>query len=70
MCNGRQPGTGTTQSVAFCFSLLIQNWHVLLKDNNSMINHAMDFYKNLFGKEQRSIRLEDDFWGEEERERE
>jgi hypothetical protein len=34
-----------------------------------MINHAMDFYKNLFGKEQRSIRLEDDFWGEEERER-
>jgi hypothetical protein len=35
-----------------------------------MINHAMDFYKNLFGKEQRSIRLEDDFWGEEERERE
>jgi hypothetical protein len=46
---------------------LRQNWHVLLKDNNSMINHAMDFYKNLFGKEQRSIRLEDDFWGEEER---
>jgi hypothetical protein len=38
---------------------------VLLEDNSSMINHAMNSYKTLFGREPRNnISLGDDFWEE------
>jgi hypothetical protein len=37
---------------------------VLLTDNSSMIKHATEFYKKLFGKENRDeFRLDDNFWG-------
>jgi hypothetical protein len=41
---------------------------VLLTDNSSMIKHATEFYKKLFGKENRdNFRLDDSFWREEEK---
>ena len=37
-------------------------------DENVMLNHAVDFYKSLFGQEEDTgVRLDDDFWGEEEK---
>jgi hypothetical protein len=33
-----------------------------------MLDHAVDFYKSLFGQEEDTgVRLDDDFWGEEEK---
>jgi hypothetical protein len=38
---------------------------MLLEDNSSMIHHAMNSYKTLFGREHRNnISLGDDFWEE------
>jgi hypothetical protein len=40
---------------------------VIFSDNFSMMNHAKEFYKNLFGFEPRSnIKLDGDFWEENE----
>jgi hypothetical protein len=37
-------------------------------DNDSMLKHAVEFYKNLFGKEpMNNIKLDQGFWGEEEK---
>jgi hypothetical protein len=41
---------------------------VVLEDNESMVNHAVEFYKELFAEEQRdSVRLNQDFWEEDEK---
>jgi hypothetical protein len=41
---------------------------VMLNDNKDMVNHAMNYYKQLFGKEPRSnIRFRSDFWEENEK---
>jgi hypothetical protein len=41
---------------------------VVLEDNKSMVNHAVEFYKELFAEEQRdSVRLNQDFWEEDEK---
>jgi hypothetical protein len=41
---------------------------VTYSDNNSILTHAMFYYKRLFGKEERSnVKLGDDFWEEEEK---
>jgi hypothetical protein len=40
---------------------------VVFEDNKSMIEHATDFYKKLFGEEAKSsIKLDEGFWEEEE----
>jgi hypothetical protein len=39
-----------------------------LTDNDSMIKHEVEFYKNLFGKETRdNIRIHEEFWEDEEK---
>jgi hypothetical protein len=35
----------------------------VLTDNEGMIEHAMDFYKKMFGEEQSNIRIDEDFFG-------
>jgi hypothetical protein len=41
---------------------------VTYSDNNSMLTHAMSYYKRLFGKKERSnVNLRDDFWEEDEK---
>jgi len=38
-----------------------------VEDNDKLLSHGVDFYKSLFGREESSeVRLEDDFWLEEE----
>jgi hypothetical protein len=39
-----------------------------LEDNDLMLNHVVDFYKNLFGAELVSgVKLDEDFWGEDDK---
>jgi hypothetical protein len=41
---------------------------VTYSDNNSMLTHAMSYYKRLFGKKERNnVNLRDDFWEEDEK---
>jgi hypothetical protein len=50
-----------------CISCLVNEW-ITLSENEEMIDHAMGFYKRLFGKEPRSnIKIALDFWGGEEK---
>lgn len=40
----------------------------IIDDNQGMLEHAVDFYKNLFGEEPRSkLKLEENFWEQEEK---
>jgi hypothetical protein len=46
----------------------LENNGVLIEDKNGMIDHALEFYKNLFGEEKRDdICLSEDFWEDDER---
>jgi hypothetical protein len=39
-----------------------------MEDDSSMLNHAMDFYKKLFGDEaKKNIRLSENFWSADEK---
>ena len=36
----------------------------MVEDNDLMLNHVVEFYKNLFGSETESgVKLDEDFWG-------
>jgi hypothetical protein len=40
----------------------------VVEDNDLMLNHAVEFYKNLFGSNIESgVKLDEDFWSEEEK---
>jgi hypothetical protein len=41
---------------------------IITEETSSMLTHAMEFYKNLFGEEcKENIKLGDDFWAEDEK---